>query len=112
MAFTDIDTDTLYSRMFSAAHSDNKQVWERVRTVLKVELKGLARQIKELGKAVAAGDISGNEAAAVMRLQADHSALIVAAFTSAKLPEAEAAISTSLAAIRDSVNAAVGFSLV
>ena len=96
MAITDIDTDTLYSRMFSAAHSDNRQVWERVRTVLKVELKGLARQIKELGKAVAAGDMSGSEATAVMRMQTEHSALIVAAFTTAKLSEAESAIGVKM----------------
>jgi hypothetical protein len=111
VAFTDIDTDALYARMFAAAQAENRAAWPQLRTVLKIELKGLARQIKELGKAVASGDLSAAEASAVMRLQGQHSALIVASFTEAKLPAAEAAIGAAFDAARDGVNAAAGFAL-
>lgn len=112
MAFTDIDTDALYARMFAAAQAENRAAWPQMRAVLKIELKGLARQIKELGKAVAANDLTSTEAAAAMRLQAQHSALIVASLTEAKLPATEAAIGAGLDATRDDVNAAAGFALV
>ena len=112
MAFTDIDTDSLYSRMFSAAQADDRAAWPQIRTVVKIELKGLARQIKELGKAVSAGDLAASDAAAVLRVQSQHSAVIVASFSAAKLQSAEAAIGAGIDAVRDDVNAAVGFALV
>ena len=112
MAFTDLDTDTLYSRMSSAAQADDRAAWVHIRTIVKIELKGLARQIKELGKAVSAGDLAASDAAAVLRVQSQHSAVIVASFSAAKLQSAEAAIGAGIDAVRDDVNAAVGFALV
>ena len=112
MAFTDIDTDSLYSRMFSAAQADDRAAWPQIRTVVKIELKGLARQIKELGKAVSAGDLTAGDAAAAMRFRSQRSAVVVASFSVANLHAAEGAIGAGFDAVRDDVNAAVGLALV
>jgi hypothetical protein len=112
VAFTDIDTDSLYSRMFSAAQADDRAAWPQIRTVVKIERKGLARQIKELGKAVSAGDLTAGDAAAAMRLQSQRSAVVVASFSVANLHAAEGAIGAGFDAVRDDVNAAVGSALV
>lgn len=112
MAYTDIDTDDLFTRMFGAAREDARASWEAIRGVLKIELKGLARELKELGKGVALGDIAQEQARLVLRLQRGHIATLVAALTPGTMPVVEGAVAAALEAVRPSVNAAVGFDLI
>lgn len=112
MAYTEIDTDTLFSSMFAAAREDSRGAWDQIRGVLKIELKGLARQIKELGKGVALGDIPQDQARLLMRLQCGHIADLVASVTTVTVPVGEMAVASALEAVRAQVNSAVGFALV
>ena len=111
MAFTDIDTDELFSRMFGAARGDAGQAWQQLRAICKIELKAIARQIKEIGKGVSSGEISQESGRTLLRLTQSNAVLIVAAMTSQTMATAESAINSALVEIRGTVNDAVGFGL-
>ncbi|MBX3455905.1 hypothetical protein [Ferrovibrio sp.] len=111
MAYTEIDTDSLFARMFGAAREESRDSWSSIRGLVKVELKSLARKIKEAGKAVATGDISEENARLLLRLDRVQIATVVAATSAITLPAAERAIGSSIDAVRESVNGALGFYL-
>ncbi len=111
MAYTEIDTDSLFARMFGAAREDSRDIWSSIRGVVKVELKSLARKIKEAGKGVAAGDITEEHARLLMRLERAQIATVVAATTAVTLPAVERAVGSALEAAREGVNGALGFYL-
>ncbi len=81
MAYTEIDTDSLFARMFGAAREEARSSWNDIRGILKVELKGTARQIKELGKGVALGDLPQEQARLVVRLTRSQIATVLASAT-------------------------------
>jgi|GEM_PF-4861088 len=111
MAYTDIDTDSLFARMFGAAREDARSSWNDIRGILKVELKASARQIKELGKAVALGDLPQEQARLVVRLARSHIATVLASATSITIVTADLAVGAALDAVREDVNKALGFYL-
>lgn len=111
MAYTEIDTDSLFARMFGAAREDARSSWNDIRGILKVELKGMARQIKELGKGVALGDLPQEQARLVVRLNRAHIATVLASATALTVTSADLAVGAALDAIREEVNGALGFYL-
>lgn len=111
MAFTEIDTDELFARMFGAARADAGQAWPQLRGICKIELKAMARQIKEVGKGVLLGEISQESGRALLRLSRSHAALIVTAMTAQTISAAESIINSALGEIRGTVTDAVGFDL-
>ena len=111
MAFTEIDTDELFTRMFGAARTDAGQAWPQLRGICKIELKAIARQIKEIGKSVSLGEISQESGRTLLRLSRNHAVLVVAAMTSLTISVAESIIHSALGEIRGTVATAVGFDL-
>jgi hypothetical protein len=111
MAYTEIDTDSLFARMFGAAREDARSNWNDIRGILKVELKATARQIKELGKGVALGDLPQEQARLLVRLTRSHIATVLASATSLTIVTADLAVGAALDAVREDVNKAVGFYL-
>lgn len=111
MAYTEIDTDSLFARMFGAAREDARSSWNDIRGILKVELKATARQIKELGKGVALGDLPQEQARLLVRLTRAHIATVLASATSLTIVAADLAVGAALDAVREDVNKAVGFYL-
>jgi len=112
MAYTDIDTDDLFSHMFGAARDEAKDSWSSVKGILKIELKSLAREIKEIGKGVALNEISEMEGQLLLRLVRQNVASVAASTTSLTLPKAEIIVASALESISASVNGALGFSLI
>lgn len=112
MAFTDLDTDHLFSQMFGAAKSAAGADWDQVRGLMKIELKSMGRQIKEVGKGVATGDINQKTAQALVHMMRNGGAAMLAAMSTLTLARAEKIVDSALGAIRDTVNGAVGFEAV
>lgn len=112
MAYTDIDTDILFAKMFGAAREDAGGDWSQIKGVFKIELKTLSRQIKEIGKAVALGEMTEAAARAFMRAVRQSMAMLVAATTILTFEAAERIVMSSLEAVDGMVNGAVGFALI
>ncbi len=111
MAFTEIDTDDLFARMFGAARADANPAWQQVRNICKIELKAFARQIKEIGKGVALGEISEDSGRTMLRLSRNHTVLLLSAMTALTAASAESIVNAALAEVRGSVAGALGFEL-
>jgi hypothetical protein len=111
VAFTEIDTDELFTRMFGAAKQDAGQAWGQIKGVCKVELKAIAREIKEVGKSVSLNDISQESGRTMIRLSRAGSAATLTALTPITISTAESVINSAMDEVRDSVVKAVGFYL-
>ncbi|MBM3572249.1 MAG: hypothetical protein FJX52_07805 [Alphaproteobacteria bacterium] len=98
--------------MFFAAKPAAGDDWNQIRGLMKIELKSLARQIKEIGKGVTGNDVSQKTAVVLMQAVRANAAVLIAAVTPITLPRAESAINAALGAIEDTVNRALGFELV
>ncbi|MHA1113312.1 MAG: hypothetical protein ACTSRY_02250 [Alphaproteobacteria bacterium] len=112
MAFTDIDTADLAQRLLSGAATEAGEGWAEVSAFFKVEFRGIARRTKDIGKAVAGGDIDEMTAKLLMRMQVNNAVAAVAAMTTLVMLRIERIINAALSLIRDLVNAALGFALV
>lgn len=109
MAFTDLDTDHLFSQMFFAAKPAAGGDWDQIRGLMKIELKSMGRQIKEIGKGVAAGDITQKTAQALIQMMRNSAAVMLASMSALMLARAEKIVDSALGGIRDTVNGALGF---
>ena len=108
MAFTDIDTADLAQRMLSGAATEAGEGWAEVSAFFKVEFRTIARRVKDIGKAVAGGDIDELTAKLLMRMQVNNA---VAAMTTMVMVRIERIINAALGLVRDVVNTALGFAL-
>lgn len=111
MAFTEIDTDDLFTHMFRAAREDAGAAWPQLRGICKIELKAMARQIKEVGKGVSLDEISQEAGRSLLRLSRNHAILVVSAMTSQTMSTAESIINSAVGEVRGTVASAVGFDL-
>lgn len=111
MAFTDIDTADLAQRMLSGAATEAGEGWAEVSAFFKVEFRTIARRIKDIGKAVAGGDIDELTAKLLMRMQVNNAVAAVAAMTTMVMVRIERIINAALGLVRDVVNTALGFAL-
>ncbi len=111
MAFTDLDSDALFGQMFGAARQEAGAGWTQISGVLKVELKTMSRQIKEIGKGVALGEISTDTAGMLMQMARNNLIMLLAMSTTMIQVTAEKIINAALAVVRGAVNGALGFPL-
>ena len=111
MAFSDIDTGDVASQMMTAAAAAFGEGWDKVRAFVKIEFKTIARRIKEIAKAFAFGDIDEDTARLLVRMQRNNSAAAIAATTTMVLVTIENIINAALAVVKDTLNAAIGFTL-
>ncbi|MCW5751134.1 MAG: hypothetical protein KIT81_08300 [Alphaproteobacteria bacterium] len=111
MAFTDIDTDALFSAMFGAARREAGDAWPELRGICKIELKAIARQIKEVGKSVSVQDVTPEAGRAILRLSRANSGMVLAAMTPQTIATIDRVMGSALAEVREPVRAAMGFDL-
>lgn len=111
MAFTDIDTDTLFASMFGAARKEAGDAWSQLRGVCKIELKAMARQIKEVAKSVSTKEITPEVGRTILRLSRTNSITAIAAMTPLTFASVERVVTTATGEVRDAVAKAVGLEL-
>lgn len=111
MAFSDLDTQDLFRHMLDGARAEAAGAWQEVKGLLRVELRALARNIKDLGKAVAQGHVAEQSAVLVMRIHKNNLVALAATLTTIVHATAERIVNAALALVRDTVNRALGFAL-
>lgn len=112
MSFSDIDTGAVFNTLFTEAKDVAGDAWDEIRSFVKIEFKGLAKQIKEIGKAVARGEMKTRTARTLMKMARNNLMATLAATTTLVLAAAEKIINAALKAIKELVNGALGFALI
>lgn len=112
MSFSDIDTEAIFDSLFAEAKDVAGDAWGEIRSFVKIEFKGLAKQIKEIGKAVARGEIKQRTARALLKMARNNLISTLAATTTLVFAAAEKIINAALKAIKELVNGALGFALI
>ena len=112
MAFSDIDTRDVTSKMMTAAAAAFGAGWEDVRAFVKIEFKTIVRRIKEIAKAVAFEEIDQVTAKLLLKMQLNNAASAIAATTTMVLVTIETMINAALGVVKDALNTAIGFPLI
>lgn len=112
MSFSDIDTGAVFNTLFTEAKQTAGAAWDEIRSFVKIEFKGLARQIKEIGKALERGEIKLRTARTLFKMARNNLIAAVATTTTLVLAAAQRIINAALTAIKDLVNGALGLVLI
>ncbi len=107
-----LSVSNIFPPMFEAAKNIATDAWDDIRTTVKIEFKALAKRIKEIGKAFAAGEINQKTAKLLMRMVRNNVIAAIALVTNQVMIAAEKLINAALKVIKSVVNTAIGFPLV
>lgn len=112
MSFSDIDTGAIFDSLFTEAKNVAGDAWDEIRSFVKIEFKGLAKQIKEIGKAVARRELKELTAHVLLKMARNNLIATLAATTTLVFAAAEKIINAALNTIKELVNGALGFALI
>ncbi len=107
-----LSVSNLFPPMFDAAKDIAGSGWSEIRATVKIEFKALAKRIKEIGKAFAAGEITQKTARLLMKMVRNNVIAAIALVTNQVLITAERIVNAALKVIKDVVNTAIGFVLI
>ena len=106
-----LSVSNLFPPMFAAAKDIAGSGWDEIRATVKIEFKAVAKRIKEIGKALANGEINQSTASMLMKMVRNNVIGAIALVTNQVLITAEKIVNGALKVIRDVVNTAVGFAI-
>ena len=106
-----LNVTTLFPQMVEAGKSAAGAGWDDIRTTVRIELKVLARRLKELARAVASGEFDEEDARMYFIGIRNNTIAAIALVTNAVHIAAEKIINAVLGVIKQAVNTALGFSL-
>ena len=103
-----LNTDALLKSMLNAAAGQLKKKGATAKAYAKNEFRKILEEAVHLGELKAAGKISEDEAKFLMDLQRNAARSVMLTVEGLGILAVEAAINAALAAVRDSVNTAIG----
>jgi hypothetical protein len=106
-----IDAGELGKSMVAAARGSLGKDWKSARNFAEPELRRLANVLVEIGERAVKGEISEEEAKALLRIHRNTTATVMLAVNGLGILAVENAVNAALGVVRDTVNAATGFVL-
>lgn len=107
-----LSVSNIFPPMFAAARDIAGDAWTDIRATVKIEFKALAKRIKEIGKALAAGQINQATAELLMKMVRNNVISAIALVTNQVLIAAEKIVNVALKVVQNVINTAIGFPLI
>jgi hypothetical protein len=101
----------LVKSMVAAARGSLGQDWSKARAFAEPELDKLARSLIDIGRLAADGEITAEEASALLQIHKNTTRTVMLTVQGLGLLAVENAINAALGAVKDAVNGAIGFAL-
>lgn len=109
---SDLDVGKLLEAMLEAAKGEFSSNWPKIKDYAEPELEKLASTLIQIGNLKLTHDISEGEARVLLEMQKNTARAVMLAVEGMGLLLVEAAINSSLAVVKDTVNGAIGFAIV
>lgn len=106
-----INVSRLASQMLGAAQEDLKGNWNEIRVYAEAEARKIAETIKMTEKLYAEGEITAKAEKLHLRIQKNAAMTVLLAGGGLGILAVEKAINAAIRSIRDTVNTAIGFTL-
>jgi hypothetical protein len=106
-----LSVDALAKSMVAAARASLGRDWSKARKFAEPQLDNLARSLITVGEMAAEGSISAQEAAALLEVHKNTTRTVLLTSKGLGLLAVENAINAALGAVRDTVNGALGVTL-
>ncbi len=106
-----LSVSNLFPPMFAAAKDIAGGAWAEIRATIKIEFKAVAKRIKEIGKAIANGEITASTAKLLIKMVRNNVISAIALVTNQVLITAEKLVNAALKVIKGVVNTAIGFAV-
>ena len=106
-----LDVSTLFSSMITAAEGSLKTGWAAVEPFAKTQFTAIAQQIVDIEAQLAAGQLSKDDAASLLDMQANASRAVLMTVEGIGLATAQNIINAALGAVGGAVNKALGFAI-
>ncbi len=107
----DIDLKKLVEGMTSAALGVLKEKWPSVKTYAEAEFKKLGETVIGIQKAKLAGEMNEQEARLLMDMQKNAMRAVMLTIEGLGIIAVEQAINAALAVVRDTINSAIGWTI-
>jgi hypothetical protein len=107
----DFDAAQLGKSMVAAARGSLGKDWKGARNFAEPELKRLASVLVEIGERAVKGEITEDEAKALLRIHRNTTATVMLAVKGLGILAVENAVNAALGVVRDTVNTATGLML-
>jgi hypothetical protein len=106
-----INVDQIFSGMIAAAKGVFNQKWPGIKDYAEAEFEKLARILAQIESLRLTNQISEAEASVLFEMQKNTARAVMLTLEGMSLLLVEGAINAALAAVKDSVNGALGFAL-
>ena len=109
---SEINVSKLLQNMLGAAEGVFDQKWPQVKDFAETEFEKLAQTLAQITKLTLSNQISESEARVLLEMQKNTARTVMLALEGMGLLLVEQAINAALSVVKDTVNGAIGFTLI
>jgi hypothetical protein len=106
-----LDVNVILTQMLGAAKTSFGSKWPKAQDLATTSFKALAQNLVDIERMNIAGTITSDQAALLVDMQKHTAKIVLQAVKGLTILAVEAAINAALAVIKDTVNTALGFTL-